>query len=65
LAQAKQYMIGENMQQQAEAAIAKLSQIIAVMNDDAQVNAYKAELDKQISQYADWYFTEYRRMHIT
>ena len=65
LAQAKQYMIGENMQQQAEAAIAKLSQVIAVMNDDAQVNAYKAELDKQISQYADWYYTEYRRMHIT
>lgn len=65
LSQALQYMTDEDMKKRVEDAIAKLKDIIAVMNDEQQVNAYRAELDKLMGEYADWYLSEYNRLHIT
>ncbi len=65
LNQAKELMTSKQMVQETEALMGKLADIVAMMKDDQKVNAYKAELDAQISKYADWYLSEYKRMHIT
>jgi len=65
LSQALQYMTDEDMKKRVEDAIAKLKDIIAVMNDEQQVNTYRADLDKLMGEYADWYLSEYNRLHIT
>lgn len=65
LTQARQYMTDETMKQKIDSAKAKISEIVAAMNDEQKVNAYKAELDQLINGYADWYLAEYNRLHIT
>ena len=65
LTQAKQYMTDEQAKQKVDTALNKIKDIIAVMSDDYKVNAYKSELDGLMSEYADWYLTEYNRLHIT
>ncbi|MBE6339841.1 MAG: hypothetical protein E7069_03750 [Bacteroidales bacterium] len=65
LNQAKQYMTSEEMKQSVDSAIQKINGVIAEMNDEQKVSAYKAELDAIMSNYADWYLSEYNRLHIT
>lgn len=65
LNQAKELMTSKQMVLDTEALMSKLADIVAVMKDDQKVNAYKTELDAQIGKYADWYLSEYKRMHIT
>lgn len=65
LTQAKQYMTEEQMIQKVDVALNKIKDIIAVMTDEQKVNAYKAELDALMGEYADWYLKEYNRLHIT
>lgn len=65
LSQAKQYMTDEQMKQRVDAALVKIKDIIAVMADEQKVNSYKAELDALMGEYADWYLSEYNRLHIT
>lgn len=65
LNQAKQYMTDDTMKTRVDAGMAKIAEIVTVMSDDSKVNAYKAELDSLIGEYADWYLAEYKRLHIT
>lgn len=65
ISQAQQYMVDEQMKAEADMVKAKLADIVKVMDDTAKVNAYKAELDSFIWKYADWYMSEYKRLHIT
>lgn len=65
LTQARQYMTDEGMKQRVDDALAKVKDIIAVMNDEQKVNDYQAELDSLMNEYADWYLLEYGRLHIT
>lgn len=65
LNQAKQYITKADMIQRIDAAMGKITDIVACMNDESKVNAYKAELDALIGEYADWYLAEYKRLHIT
>ena len=64
LTQARQYMTDEGMKQSVDTALTKLKDIIAVMNDEQQVSNYRTELDALMGQYADWYLSEYNRLHI-
>lgn len=65
LTQARQYMTDEDMKKSVDDALAKLKDIIAVMDDEQKVNAYRTELDTLMCTYADWYLSEYNRLHIT
>jgi len=65
LCQVKQNMVDEQMRQRVDAAMAKIAEVAKVKDDEAQVNAYKAELDALMGEYADWYMAEYKRLHIT
>ncbi|MCQ2258857.1 MAG: DUF6079 family protein [Bacteroidaceae bacterium] len=64
LSQAKRYMTDEQMKTDVDNALAKIPEIVKVMNDEQKVSTYKAELDAIINRYADWYLTEYNRLHI-
>lgn len=65
LNEALKYMTSDDMKRLTESVLAKISQVVADMNNESTVSAYKAELDDIITQYANWYFGEYQRMHIT
>lgn len=65
LNQAKQYMTDDSMKQRVEDAFQRLNDVIAKMNDEPMVAAYRTELDTLMGDYADWYLSEYSRLHIT
>ena len=65
LNEAMKFMLSDEMKKTTEAALAKVSQIAADMNNEMVITAYKTELDSIIREYAKWYFLEYQRMHIT
>ena len=65
LNQAKQYMTDDNMKQRVDDAFRRLNDVIAKMNDEPTVSAYRTELDALMGDYADWYLSEYSRLHIT
>lgn len=65
LNQATQYMTSDAMKAEVDEAIKQIADIVASMQDDAKVNAYRAKLDALMSKYADWYLAEYRRLHIS
>lgn len=65
LTQAKNCMVDGALKNNVEASIAKIKDITSFISDEQKINAYKAELDALKGQYADWYISEYNRMHIT
>ena len=64
LNQARQYMTDESMKQRVDDALLKLKDVISKMSDEQIVNAYRKELDTLMGEYADWYLSEYNRLHI-
>lgn len=64
LTQAKQYMTDSQMIQRVDETLHKAKEVIAAMDDEHRVSAYRAELDKMMGDYADWYLAEYHRLHI-
>lgn len=65
LNEAMKFMLDDKMKASAETSLAKISQVVADMNNETAITAYKTELDTIIRDYAKWYFSEYQRMHIT
>ncbi len=65
LNQAKQYMTDDSMKQRVDDVFRRLNDVIAKMNDEPTVSAYRTELDALMGDYADWYLSEYSRLHIT
>lgn len=65
LNQAKQYISNEDLKNRIETAMAKIQEIVPKMKDEGLVKNYKAELDQLAVEYADWYLSEYNRLHIT
>ena len=65
LNQALQYIVSEEMSKRVEASMGHITDVVASMEDEGKVKAYKAELDALRQEYAEWYLTEYKRMHIT
>lgn len=65
LNQTQQYMVSEEMRDRVATSMAKMTDVIASMSDEGKVQAYKDELDTLRKEYAEWYISEYKRMHIT
>lgn len=65
LNQALMYMADDQAIAKVKAALAKVNDIVKDMNDAQKVQLYKSELDALIDEYAKWYLSEYKRLHIT
>ena len=64
LNQAKQYIADDDFKREIDESIAKLAEKAQSIGNDTIINAYKAELDKLAERYAEWYVSEYERLHI-
>lgn len=64
LNQAKQYIVDEEFKKEIDDAIGKVATKAQSIGNDSIINAYKAELDALAERYADWYISEYDRLHI-
>lgn len=64
LSQALQYMTSDEAKATVQESLNKVNAVVKSMNNAQQVNAYKAELDALIDKYANWYLSEYKRLHI-
>lgn len=64
LNQAKQYIADEAFKKEIDEAIEKLATKAQSIGNDAIINAYKAELEALADRYAEWYISEYDRVHI-
>ena len=64
LNEAMKFMLSDEMKKTTDAALAKVCQIVADMNNEIAITAYKTELDTIIREYAKWYFSEYQRWSI-
>lgn len=65
LSQAKQYISKDDLRNRIDTAMAKITEIVPQMQNETTVNNYKAELEALSVEYADWYLSEYNRLHIT
>lgn len=65
LNQALQYMTDASMKEEVRKSLEKVNDVVKMMNDSQQVGMYKAELDAWIDKYANWYLSEYKRLHVT
>lgn len=65
LSVARNYMSDNAMKDKVADAFDHLPKVIADMKNTTAVSAYRSRLDAIIGAYADWYMTEYNRMHIT
>lgn len=65
LKQALRCMVTDEQKSKVNDILDKLPQIIEHRDSRQQVDAYKAELNKLIEEYADWYLDQYNKMHLT
>ena len=65
LNEAMKFMLDDKMKASTETSLAKIGEIVADINNEVAITAYKTEIYSIIRDYANWYFAEYQRMHIT